>query len=214
MLVVGLGNPGQKYVHTRHNIGRDILLEIINRGDFSDIQTDRYARSLISDGYLRPGEKALWGTYTDDERRLTVAFPETFMNRSGEAVRELVKKYALSPEDVAVVYDDIDLPYGRVKISKDRGDGGHNGIKSIVEHLGTKNFCRIRVGICPTNESGEKSKPQKEVVSRYVLGHLSPLEAETFPAIVDRVEEALAYVRIKGVEEAMNVINEAGVFEK
>ncbi|MEX0933558.1 MAG: aminoacyl-tRNA hydrolase [Candidatus Paceibacterota bacterium] len=207
MLVVGLGNPGQKYVHTRHNIGRDVLLEIIGRGDFSDLQTDRYSHSLISNGYLKHAGD-LPRDLTDTTGRLIVALPETFMNRSGEAVRELVKKYTLTHEDVVVVYDDIDLPFGRIRISKDRGDGGHNGIKSVVEHLGTKNFSRIRVGICPMNENGEKSKPHKDVVSRYVLGALSPHETEAFATAVDRVEEALYHVSMQGVEEAMNVINE------
>lgn len=214
MLVVGLGNPGQKYVHTRHNIGRDVLLEIVNRGDFSDIQTDRYTHSLVSLGCVKRTARILPVSPDGAERDLIIALPETFMNRSGEAVRELVKKYELTSEDVVVVYDDIDLPYGRIKISKDRGDGGHNGIKSVVEHLGTKNFSRIRVGICPTDESGEKSKPHKEVVSRYVLGHLSAKETETFARVVDRVEEALDYVSVRGVEEAMNAMNEAYVSGK
>lgn len=214
MLVVGLGNPGEKYVHTRHNIGRDILLEIINRGDFSAIQTDRYAHSLVSLGYVKRTTRALPASPDAAEGYLTLALPETFMNRSGEAVRELVKKYELTPEEVVVVYDDIDLPFGRVKISKDRGDGGHNGIKSIAEHLGTKNFTRIRIGICPTDENGEKDKPHKDIVSRYVLGHLSPKESETFAHVVDRVEEALGYVSLKGVEGAMNAMNEAYVSEK
>ena len=207
MLVVGLGNPGRKYVNTRHNIGRDILLEIINRGDFSDVQTDRYAHSLISDGYVTSA-RVLPREATDTAGRLIIALPETFMNRSGEAVRELMKKYSLTHEEVVVVYDDIDLPFGRVKISKDRGDGGHNGVKSIVAQVGTKNFSRIRIGICPTNETGEKSKPHKDVVSRYVLGHLSPKETEAFALVIERVEEALVCVSTKGVEEAMNTINE------
>ena len=208
MLVVGLGNPGQKYVHTRHNIGRDILWEIINRGDFSELQADRYARSLISLGYLAC-VSTLSREVVDTKTRLIIALPETFMNRSGEAVKELMKKYILTHEEFVVVYDDIDLPFGRVKISKDRGDGGHNGVRSIVEQVGTKNFSRIRVGICPTNESGEKSKPHKDVVSRYVLGHLSPKEAEVFESLIQRVEEALECLSTKGVDEAMNTINES-----
>jgi len=207
MLVVGLGNPGQKYAHTRHNIGRDILLEIINRGDFSDIQNDRYAHSLVSDGYMAKA-RVVPREITDKTGWLIIALPETFMNRSGEAVRELMKKYTLTYEDVIVVYDDIDLPFGKVKISKDRGDGGHNGVRSVVGHMGTKNFIRIRVGICPIDESGEKSKPHKDVVSRYVLGRLSPKETEALAAITQRVEEALECLSLRGVEEAMNSINE------
>lgn len=211
MLVVGLGNPGQKYVHTRHNIGRDVLLEIISRGDFSDVQSERYAHSLVSLGNVGSMDISPQSA-TDTVKRLVIAFPETFMNRSGEAVRALMKKYELTPEEVVVVYDDIDLSFGRVKISKDRGDGGHNGIKSVVEHLGTKNFSRIRIGICPTDENGEKDKPHKDVVSRYVLGHLSPKETEALPGVINRVEEALKRMSSKGVDEAMNAINETGVF--
>jgi peptidyl-tRNA hydrolase, PTH1 family len=208
MLVVGLGNPGQKYVCTRHNVGRDILLEIIKNDNFSELKVDRYSNALVSEGHAESlgettGEKFL------DDKRVIIALPGTFMNQSGEAVKELVKKYALTPESVVIVHDDIDLPFGRIKISKDRGDGGHNGVKSVVEHLGTRDFSRIRIGICPVNEGGEKSKPHKDVVSGYVLGHFSREESDNLHTLAKRVNDALAAIARVGVTQAMNLINES-----
>lgn len=203
MLVTGLGNPGQKYVHTRHNVGRDILVRIAEGADFSEWKTDRLAKALIADGFVSKGETS------DEGRRVIIALPETFMNRSGEAVRELVKKYGLSSQDVIVVYDDIDLPFGTVRISKDRGDGGHNGVKSVSEHLGTKDFVRIRIGICPTNGEGEKAKPHKTEVGGYVLAHFSPAEEEALEEVTRRVERAVWLIALAGVERAMNTVNES-----
>jgi peptidyl-tRNA hydrolase, PTH1 family len=201
MLFVGLGNPDQKYVYTRHNVGRDILLEIIKSGHFSELQKDTYANALISEELI------------DDEgtkkEKTVITLPNTYMNRSGESVKELIKKHNLDSGSVVLVHDDIDLSFGRIKISKDRGDGGHNGVKSVVEHLGTRDFSRIRIGVCPVNEEGEKIKPHKDVVSRYVLGQFSPKEIEGLKSITKRVKEALALMAEVGVERAMNTINEA-----
>jgi peptidyl-tRNA hydrolase, PTH1 family len=208
MLVVGLGNPGQKYVHTRHNVGRDILLEIIKRDDFSELKIDKYANALVSRGHIESVGEASRSD-TTDKGYIIMALPGTFMNHSGEAVRGLVKKYGLNPEEVVIVHDDIDLPFGRVKISKDRGDGGHNGVKSVIEQLGTRDFSRIRVGICPTNEEGEKAKPHKDVVSGYVLDRFSPTESDNLSAVATRVSEALVVIVQRGVVQAMNIINES-----
>jgi peptidyl-tRNA hydrolase, PTH1 family len=201
MLFVGLGNPDQKYVYTRHNVGRDILLEIIKSGHFSELQKDTYANALISEELIDDE-----GTKKD---KTVITLPNTYMNRSGESVKELIKKHNLDSGSVVLVHDDIDLSFGRIKISKDRGDGGHNGVKSVVEHLGTRDFSRIRIGVCPVNEEGEKIKPHKDVVSRYVLGQFSPKEIEGLKSITKRVKEALALMAEVGVERAMNTINEA-----
>jgi peptidyl-tRNA hydrolase, PTH1 family len=201
MLFVGLGNPDQKYVYTRHNVGRDVLLEIIKRGHFSELQKDTYANALFSEELIDDE-----GTKKD---KIVIALPNTYMNRSGESVKELIKKHNLDLGSVVLVHDDIDLSLGRIKISKDRGDGGHNGVKSVVEHLGTRDFSRIRIGVCPVNEEGEKIKPHKDVVSRYVLGQFSPKEIEGLKSITKRVKEALALMAEVGVERAMNTINEA-----
>lgn len=199
MLVVGLGNPGQKYVHTRHNIGRDILLEIVLRGDFSEWRTDKYANASVSEGFFGQGE---------DTQAAYAILPLTFMNQSGEVLRVLVKKYNTASSDVILIHDDIDLPLGKVKISKDRGDGGHNGVKSVVEHLNTKDFIRIRIGICPIGEDGEKKKPDKEAVARFVLGHLGEKEEEAFESMYEQALAGLKLILKEGVESAMNHVNE------
>lgn len=194
MLVVGLGNPGREYVGTRHNVGRDIIASFAEGGDFSEWRRDSYSVAFVAEG-------------ESGGVPVVVALPETYMNRSGEAVRELVKKYGFEPEDVVVVYDDIDLPVGAVKISQDRGDGGHNGVKSIADHLKTRDFVRLRIGICPINEEGEKNKPPKTVVRDYVLGRFSPDEQKRIAGLKTTVEAIIREISEKGVASAMNHYN-------
>lgn len=194
MLVVGLGNPGREYVGTRHNVGRDIMASFVEGGSFSEWKRDSYSAAFVAEGDI-------------GETPIVVALPETYMNRSGEAVRELVKKHELQPEDVVVVYDDIDLPVGTVKISQDRGDGGHNGVKSIADHLKTRDFVRLRIGICPTDGEGEKNKPPKTIVRDYVLGRFSPDEQERIASLKATVEAIIREIMEKGVASAMSRYN-------
>lgn len=196
MLVVGLGNPGREYVGTRHNIGRDLLIELAERENFADWKHDSYVLSYVSSG--QPAGV---------QEEIKLALPETYMNRSGEAVRELVKNNNLSPEDLVVVYDDIDLPVGSIKISKSRGSGGHNGVQSIIDHLKTNDFVRIRIGICPVNEMGEKNKPTKTVVSKFVLARFSPLEKEKLDIVAKKLFESILSISQDGIERAMNTFN-------
>lgn len=179
-LVVGLGNPGKEYEKTRHNAGR-LVIDLA----YPDLQWER-------DSYAQAG-------IAKDEE-LFFAKPATFMNLSGESVRYLVDKKEIPAEHVIVIYDDIDLPLGKIKISFDRGSGGHNGIKSIHDHLGTQEFIRIRIGISKVIESGELVKPN-------VLGKFEPEELTILEAVAKKVKLAVHTIVNDGKELAMTEFN-------
>jgi len=147
----------------------------------------------------------MWeGNIADADVR--VLLPETFMNESGGAVKKVVKSKK-DATDLIVIYDDIDLPLGTVRIAFNRGSGGHNGIKSIVESIGTEEFVRIRVGISPSVE-GVVQKPKTAAsVLRFVLGRFTKVETQALAEVEMRVGEALEMIVTKGITQAMNAYN-------
>jgi PTH1 family peptidyl-tRNA hydrolase len=156
MIIVGLGNPGKEYENTRHNIGQDIVMEFARKNGFSSWYTPSHGEYMESHGEINGEESVL-------------VIPLTFMNLSGRAVSHFVKTEEEMGK-LVVVQDDLDLPIGEIKESTNRGDGGHNGIKSIISTLGSKNFKRIRVGISPVGEDGLIDKIKyKGLVEKYVL---------------------------------------------
>lgn len=172
--LVPLGNPGDRYARTRHNIARIVLAMIKN------------------DVMQTPS--------------LEVMIPSTFMNESGIAVRDYLKYH--EGRDLIVMYDDKDLPYGAFRISYDRGDGGHNGVKSIIEALGKKDFIRIRIGIAPKEmETGEVHVPHGQAVQGYVLGTVKESEEEILRTIATKVLGAIQTITSKGYQKAMEVYN-------
>jgi len=144
-LIVGLGNPGEQYAHTRHNAGFDVLALLSQKLKIPIVQKKRGA--LVGEGMFG-GEK------------VALCMPQTFMNLSGEAVRQLLSWYKLPLDRLLVVYDDIDLAPGWLRIRKDGSAGTHNGMRSVVECVGTENFARIRVGVgpCPPNTPEERQQ--------------------------------------------------------
>jgi PTH1 family peptidyl-tRNA hydrolase len=183
-LLVGLGNPGGEYAMTRHNIGFLFL----------DYLAGRHGLALKSSKWQADTAKgALWG------RPVVLCKPMTFMNRSGSAVGQVVRFYGMEPDRVVVIHDDLDLPFGRIKLVSNRGAGGHNGIKSLIDHLGTKDFPRIRVGV--------GRPPGETPASDYVLARFSGDEQRELPALFARLEEAVERLLAEGVAAAMNAIN-------
>lgn len=180
-LVVGLGNPGKEYEKTRHNAGWIVI-------DFAypDLfwEQDNYAVAGIA-----------------KHEAIIFAKPTTFMNLSGESVGYITKKKDIAADHCIVIYDDIDLLLGKLKISYDRGSGGHNGIKSIQDHLGTAEFIRIRIGISKVLENGEFVKPN-------VLGKFEPEELETLKVVSVIVKKALETIQTEGREKAMTLFNQ------
>ena len=163
ILIAGLGNPGRKYKKTRHNIGFRIIDEFQKENSFPKFKLGKKFQSEMSESALA-GEKVI------------LAKPQTYMNSSGTAVKSLLGFYKISAENLIVVHDELDLPIGDIKLSKDSGSAGHNGIKSIIQEIGTQNFTRIRVGIKPNFEIAEYKD--------FVLKKFSKDEEQTIKAAV------------------------------
>ncbi|MEL6350217.1 MAG: aminoacyl-tRNA hydrolase [Cyanobacteria bacterium J06627_28] len=189
-LIVGLGNPGAKYDRTRHNIGFEIV--------------DALAKSL-PDVSLDPNKRfqGATGEFRSAGERTVLLKPTTYMNKSGQSVRAVLDWYKLNPADVLVVYDDMDLPVGKLRMRLSGGAGGHNGMKSIISHLGTKEFPRLRVGVGSANKSGD---PDGAVVS-HVLGRFAPEDRKIVDAAIPMAVDAIDFSLRKGVERSMSLYN-------
>jgi len=191
--IVGLGNPGDEYVHTRHNVGWLVLEALVVKHSFPSL-----TRSSAYSGML--GEGVLYGT------EVGILLPTTFMNNSGVAVKKYIGEHG-SLGTLVIVHDDIDLPFGEVRIGFDRGAGGHNGVKSIIDACGSKAFTRIRVGIAQKGFFGGVKRPKGEKLSNYVLGNFKSGELKQLPDIEERVARAIELIVTKGTESAMQDIN-------
>lgn len=183
-LFFGLGNPGPSYRFTRHNAGF-ILIEKLEKE--WKIPLDNFSFS------------SLWGKRKLKGSELVLAKPLTFMNRSGEAAKALAGYFKLSPSDILVVCDDLDLPLGKMRLRKKGGSGGHRGLKSIIDLLGTEDFPRLRLGIGRPEEKGREAD--------YVLSPFSQEEWEVFSAVLERAVGALEEVITSGLETAMSKFN-------
>lgn len=192
--IVGLGNPGDKYINTRHNVGWLTLDSVLEQNGLPEPVLSRQYSGRVAEGVVA-GAPA------------TTLYPDTFMNNSGSAVVKLVPKKEI--DNLVVIHDDIALPFGEVKLGKGRGDGGHNGIKSIIEKLGSKNFSRIRVGIAPTSLfTGRVKRPAGGgPLERFVLKQLSTKELKKLEDTNKKVNDALVVILQEGIEVAMNRFN-------
>ncbi|MBR0398926.1 MAG: aminoacyl-tRNA hydrolase [Eubacterium sp.] len=187
-LVVGLGNPGSKYAGTRHNMGFDTIDELVEK------------HRISSDGVKM---KAMSGRGIIGGERVILLKPMTYMNLSGEAVRAWLDYYKLDPEeDLIVIYDDVDQEPGRMRIRKKGSAGGHNGMKSIIQHIGTTVFPRIRIGV--------GAKPAGWDLADYVLGHFSKEDRKEVDAVIKDAADAVEMIIAEGVDEAMNRYNSRG----
>ncbi len=184
-IVVGLGNPGRQYAETRHNIGFFVVDELARRT--SAPLSRKRMQAEISEARLG-----------DD--RLVLVMPQTYMNASGIAVSQIVRWYKASLEDVLIVYDDFDLPFGQLRLRARGSAGTHNGLKSVIGELGTQEIPRLRVGI---GRGGTQAKS-------FVLSRFSPEERERLPAIIERAADAVERWAERGIVDAMNLINGAG----
>lgn len=183
-IIIGLGNPTEKYQATRHNIGWDAITRISD--DYRIPMNLKKHKAICGSGYIE-GEKVI------------LAQPLTYMNLSGECVRELVDYYKVSPEDIIVIYDDISLDVGQLRIRKKGSAGGHNGIKSIIHHLGTMEFPRIKIGV--------GDKPTGWDLADYVLSRFHGEEQENVREALKDASIACKTMITSGIEEAMNIYN-------
>ena len=184
-VIVGLGNPGKKYENTRHNAGFIAI----------DALADKYGISISEKKH-----KALCGAGVIEGNKVLLIKPQTFMNVSGESVRSVMDFYKIDPEeDMMVIYDDISLAPGNIRIRKKGSAGGHNGIKSIIAHAGTQNFMRIKVGV------GEK--PSGWDLADYVLGHFSEEDNQKLKDVMPDIIQAATLMVQGDVDKAMNDFN-------
>jgi len=190
-LIVGLGNPGRHYVNNRHNVGFKCVDLFAREHGIS--LTQRRAHSKL-------GTAEVAGT------KIVLAKPQTFMNLSGESVSALVRRYKLSAKDILVIYDDLDLPLGKIRIREKGSSGGHNGLKSIISHLGTQDFPRIRVGISPAEGSDGTTAPEVDAIE-HVLSDFTEAEKTVMRGVYVKVAAAIECVLTEGIAAAMNKYN-------
>ena len=184
-LIAGLGNPGKQYEKTRHNMGFDTIDELIDRHNIpgSGIQ-----------------HKAMYGKGVIGGQKVILAKPLTYMNLSGDSISEIVNYYKIDPEtELIVIYDDIDLDPGQIRIRKKGSAGGHNGMKSIIARTGTQNFYRIKVGV--------GAKPAGWDLAAHVLGRFSSEEREEVDQAIKEAADAVELILTEGIDAAMNKFN-------
>ncbi|MDO8604401.1 MAG: aminoacyl-tRNA hydrolase [bacterium] len=193
-LIVGLGNPGEEYADTRHNAGRMVVEQFRKKNDFPEWVLDKTLKALVS--------KSTWG-----KDKVVLLMPNNFMNVSGKSVAPLVKN-AKDTERTVVVYDDLDLPLGGMKISFNRSSGGHRGVESIIKAIKTRAFARLRIGICPTTPSGKPRKPKGEdALLEFIVGPFKKAELDEMKKVVKKGAEALAFILDEGREIATGKVN-------
>ena len=187
-LIVGLGNPGSEYAKNRHNVGFMAVERLVERHDLYAAWRDKFKAKVAS---LRIGDQ-----------RCVVVKPQTYMNRSGQSVGPAATFHKVPVEQVVVVHDELDFPFGRVAIKRGGGHGGHNGLRDIIKHLPSPEFIRVRVGI----GRPPRGQPGRDV-SNWVLSDFSGDEAIALPDLVADAERAVSAILADGVARAMNDIN-------
>jgi len=183
-LVVGLGNPGRRYAGTRHNIGWRVVEKVAER---------HRGAHFIEEGWAETARVAMAG------KTVLLAKPETYVNLSGTAVADLRKRHRVPPGQILVMYDDLDLPVGQLRLRMKGGHGGHNGMRSVIEALGTPEFPRLRIGI---GRPPEGVDPAEHVLTRF-----TEEEARLMEEVVDRAADAVEVFVRQGIEAAMNTFN-------
>jgi len=187
-MIVGLGNPGSRYARNRHNIGFQCV-DLLARRHQVDIHRMQL-RATVGDG---------WAGRRDERRKMILVKPLTFMNASGEAVAPLMRYYQLEPDDLIVIHDDLDLESAVLRLRRNGSSGGQNGVKSIIQYLGSQDFHRVRVGI--------GRPPGRMDPAAYVLQDFVGAEEETFAVLREKVCDALECWMFEGIDTAMNHYN-------
>lgn len=182
-LIVGLGNPGKEYAQTRHNIGFMAI----------DALADKWNIELNREKF-----KGVYGMGMVNGEKVYLLKPLTFMNLSGECVRPFMDYFGIEDDELVIIYDDMDTVVGTIRLRAKGGHGGHNGMKSLIQHLGTKQFARVRMGV---------SKPTHESVVNYVLGRFKAEETAAVEGSITKTVEAMTYYLANSFENVMNRFN-------
>jgi PTH1 family peptidyl-tRNA hydrolase len=191
--VVGLGNPGDEYVETRHNMGRMVLDAFVKKNECADWKEDKKLKSFVSNGKV-------------GKNKAVLIKPETFMNKSGEAVKPIIKTKKAA-ETLLVIHDDLDLPLGKIKISFNKSSGGHRGVESVIKAVKTEGFIRLRMGISGETASGKIKKPQgEEKVIDTILGDFKESEKLELKKTIKKAVVALEMTIEMGWSKAASLL--------
>ncbi len=189
--VVGLGNPGKRYASTRHNVGFNVVASL-----------SQLVRSRMMEG----NGDFLFSKCTVEGRRFLLATPSTYMNESGTAILQVMEQFNVAVSDLLVIVDDFELPLGTLRIREDGGDGGHNGLASVIYHLQTENIPRLRIGIagatCPVQD-------RKELMAAYVLSPFEKEEVQQAAEMIMHARDAVLVLITRGIQFAMNNFNKS-----
>ena len=192
-IIVALGNPGEEYVNTSHNVGRMVLDAFVKDQKLKDWQEDKKLKALTVSGKV-------------GKSNVVLIKPETFMNKSGESVKPVVKSKKVA-ETLVVVHDDLDLPLGRIKISFASSSGGHKGVESIMRAIKTEEFIRLRLGISSETAGGKIKKPaDEEKVIDAILGEFKKTEADDLKKVIKKAAVALELIIKEGREKAASML--------
>ncbi len=191
-IFVGLGNPGEEYVGTRHNIGASVLLAFAKK-QHAEWKSDKVLHALKTK--VEVGEK-----------QIQFLFPQTFMNLSGKTV-SVLKVNPKKLDELVVLHDDIDLPIGKFKIVCNRGSGGHKGVESVKRALKSEGFTRIRIGVCPTTPTGKLKKPDMKENPDFIVSDFKKNEEEEIKKVMKKIFEAMEVVVSEGRVKAENLFN-------
>lgn len=189
-VIIGLGNPETKYDKTRHNIGFEVVDYLADKWGLTWQKNTKF-NALFTEGL------------TSNRQKIKLVKPLTYMNRSGQAVRAVLDWYKLDSDCILAIYDDMDLPFGKIRLRLSGSAGGHNGMKSIISHVNTQNFPRFRIGIGKSSE--------KEQTIGHVLGKFSKTETELVSQLMILVHDAIAMSLTEGIEKAMSIYNQKSI---
>lgn len=171
-LIIGLGNPGKEFAYTRHNVGFIVIDRLVSEFKITSSANKKFNAEIAE--------------LKNSDGTIFFVKPQTFMNNSGEAVRTLLDFYKLSPTDIIVIHDEKDISLGEYKIQKDRSSAGHNGVQSIIDLLGTKNFTRVRIGIGPLDK-------KISIIENYVMGVMGTEEFDELQRVIEKVVDEIKY---------------------
>lgn len=196
-VIVGLGNPGGEYAATRHNAGRmavEYLTDKSSAGDFDEWKADKKLLALKTNGLI-------------GKKKVVCVLPDNYMNNSGKSVGPLIKSKKAA-ESLVVIHDDLDLPFGKIKMSFGKSSGGHKGVESIIKNIKTKDFVRIRIGISGETAKGKLKKPVgEEKVLKAIIGKFKPDELLALKKLNKKIAEAIEILVTEGRERAMSQLN-------
>ena len=197
-MIVGLGNPGEEYINTRHNTGRMAVEALAKKLDFPDWKNDMKLKALVTSGKI-------------GKEKVQLVLPETFMNKSGISVGPLVKSKKAA-ETLLVVHDELDIPLGKMKLSFNKSSNGHKGVESIIKAVKTEAFLRLRVGVVPALASGKLKKPKgEEEIVDFIIGQFKKPEMEVLKKVIKKAVEGLEVLGKEGKDIATGVINSVSV---